>query len=100
LSAAAIEIHPEWGSPAQSVTQMRDMPGFELKEAGTILQLVHNATAGNLDYKNPGPQARVFRSGQYYRAAWLDDGGQPEPVSSHPVERLAAHSHIVFSQKL
>ena len=92
-----VEIHPDWEQPAKSVTVLAH--GLELVETKQRLRLIHNPTDTALDI--PETNARIWRSGQNYRAPWLEEPPIPtEMPSAQSKENIPPHSHIVLSEPM
>ena len=99
------EVYPEWNKPAEGVRRMvnqEGLEGFELREAGSTLQVIHNPADAPRGYDARSP---FYSAGAQYRAPWLSTGalgtGALDPGATKPQSSAAAQvsigpdSHIV-----
>jgi hypothetical protein len=92
-----VEIHPEWVQPAKGVSALTD--GFELVESNQRLRLLHNPADTARDVS--GTNARIWRSGQNYRAPWLEESPIPtEMPNAQAKETIPPHSHVVLREPI
>jgi hypothetical protein len=95
-----VEIHPDWVQPAKEVRMVQErkgLKGISLEDGELRLQLLHNPSVRSVDFANSNLQARVARSGDQYRAPWLEEGPAARELrNSGNVEQVPPHSHIVL----
>jgi hypothetical protein len=94
-----VEIHPEWSEPAASLIRAEgNIHGIVLTEGKRTLGLLHNATESPAELA--GGRGRIWRSGQMYRAPWLEEMASPtELPAAGARESVPAHSHVILVQE-
>jgi len=96
---AAVEIYPTSFGAAASLAQVEAPSGlvaFELREATQSLLLVHNPGLADAAFTPSAPAARLHRSGQAHRLAFLPAVPTVAPVAAQGPVAVPAGQHIVL----